>query len=374
MPPRVAMVLPPREGFSEGAVGAIGLLVHRLAAAAGGEVVGRPVDAPFADVPFHPAPPGWGLSGRARYASGVARVLHRLRPQLIEVHNRPEVALRLARHFPRVALFLHNDPQGMRAAATPAERAALLARLAGVVTVSDYLRGRLTHGITATAAVLPNSVDLPMAPRKVRERVILFVGRVVADKGADAFVEACAAALPQLPGWRAEMVGADRFGPDSPPTLFTERVQASARAAGVAMLGYQPHHAVLDRLGRAAIAAVPSRWPEPFGLAALEAMAQGAALICSRRGGLPEVAGDTALYADPDTPGALAAAIVALASDEPRRRTLARAGYERASTFSTGAAADRLHALRTQWLQSGCGSSPICKPRGFFSRRMAASL
>ena len=48
----VATVLPPKEGFSPNAVGAIGLLVHRLARSAGGEVVGRQVDAPFTDVPF----------------------------------------------------------------------------------------------------------------------------------------------------------------------------------------------------------------------------------------------------------------------------------------------------------------------------------
>lgn len=340
------MVLPPREGFSPAAVGAIGLLVHRLARAAGGEVVGRAVDHPFTDVPFHPAAPGWGLSARTRYAAGLVRALKPLRPDLIEVHNRPEIALRLARHFPGVMLFLHNDPQGMRGAATAAERRRLLRTLSGVVTVSEYLRGRMTDGAPGRVEVLHNSLDATPRPRKVRERLILFVGRVVADKGADAFVEACAAALPGLPGWRAAMVGADRFSPDSPATAFTQRVHAAAAAAGVEMLGYQTHQAVLDRLGRAAIAAVPSRWAEPFGLTALEAMASGAALVCSRRGALPEVAGEAAVYADPDAPGALAAALTALAGDDDRRRALAAAGYERSGQFTTAIAAARLSALR----------------------------
>ena len=52
---------------------------------------------------------------------------------------------------------------------------------------------------------------------------MLFAGRVVSDKGADAFVQACAGALPRLPGWRAEMLGADRFGADSPETPFCAR-------------------------------------------------------------------------------------------------------------------------------------------------------
>ena len=86
-------------------------------------------------------------------------------------------------------------------------------------------------------------------------------------------------------------------------------------------------------MSRAAICVVPSRWPEPFGLSALEAMAHGAALICSRRGALPEVAGDTALYANPEAPGATAAAILHLAEDTDRRETLKWAAHARAATF-----------------------------------------
>jgi glycosyltransferase involved in cell wall biosynthesis len=97
---------------------------------------------------------------------------------------------------------------------------------------------------------------------------------------------------------------------------------------------------------RAAIVVVPSRWEEPFGLVALEAMACGAALICSPRGGLPEVAGETALYADPDQPDAVAAAICALACDVGRRATMAAAARLRSEGFGAPAAAARLLALR----------------------------
>jgi UDP-glucose:(glucosyl)LPS alpha-1,2-glucosyltransferase len=350
---RVATVLPPREGFSPGAVGAIGLLVHRLAAAAGGDVVGRAVAGPFTDVPFHPATPGWGLSATARYAAGVAHVLRPLAPALVEVHNRPEIAMRLARHFPRVILFLHNDPLGMRGARTARERAALFQRLDAIVTVSAFLRSRLQDAPPGTVRVLPNSIDVPPTIHAGREKLILFVGRVVADKGADAFVAACAAILPRLPGWRAEMVGADRFSPDSPDTPFLERLRVQAAQAGVAMLGYHPHEAAMERLGRAAIAVVPSRWAEPFGLAALEAMAHGAALICSRQGGLPEVAGDAALYADPDAPGALADAIASLATDDAQRHALTAAGRDRARGFGTTPAAAALQALRAEVMTLG---------------------
>lgn len=354
----VAVVLPPKEGFSPGAVGAIGLLVHRLVrAGAPGVVVGRdPGGPPFPDVPFLRAAPAWGLSAASRYARGVAARLRRLRPDLAEVHNRPEVALRLSRLLPGtpVLLVLHNDPQGMRGARDPAQRGALLARLARVVTVSDWLRRRVLDGVTPAPTrpplVLPNCIDLPAEPppADAREPLILYAGRLVADKGADLFVDACAAALPHLPGWRAEMIGADRFGPDSPETPFLRALRPRAAAAGVVLHGHRPHGAVLDAMSRAAVVAVPSRWEEPFGLAALEAMACGAALVCSPRGGLPEVAGDAALYADPARPGALADAFLALARDPARRAALGAAGRARARMFCAPRAARALLALRRE--------------------------
>jgi UDP-glucose:(glucosyl)LPS alpha-1,2-glucosyltransferase len=355
--PRVAMVLPPREGFAPDAVGAIGLLVHRLAARPGRfapDVVGMQVQAPFADVAFRAARLAWIPARQAtRYAAGVARLLCRLRPALIEVHNRPDVALFLASRFPAipVCLFLHNDPQGMRAAGSPAERATLLARLAQVVTVSGFLRERLLEGVANPApdvAVLPNCLDLRAVPPPppTRDQVILFAGRMVADKGADSFVAACARALPDLPGWRAEMIGADRFSPDSPQTRWLRALLPRAEAAGIVLRGYLPHAEVLAAMSRAAIVVVPSRWPEPFGMTALEALATGAALLCAPRGGLAEVVGDAAVRIDPDDVAGMADAIVALARDGACRAGLGEVGRARARRFDVELAGAALDALR----------------------------
>lgn len=362
--PLVAAVLPPREGFGPGRTGAIGLIAHRLTATPGFRTIligGQQAGPTYADTEFHTASPPFWLPGNinTRYAAGAARLLRRLQPALIEVHNRPAVALALARRLPttRISLFLHNDPQSMRSARTPAERQTLLSRLAGVVTVSDYLRRRLLEGVDSPRTmpvVLPNCIDLSgLPPPRQRERVILFVGRVVPEKAPDAFVAACGIALPQLPGWRAEIIGADRFRADSPDTRFVRGVRDAAEVAGVTLLGYRDHPDVLAALAGAAIVVVPSRWQEPFGLAALEAMASGAALICSPRGGLPEVAGDAALYTDPDDTQAMAAAMVSLAQDEARREALAEAGRTRAQQFDVRHAAARLSALRREILAAG---------------------
>ena len=153
-PDPIAIVLPPREGFSPGAVGAIGLLVHRLTRAGlDGVVVGRPCANPFPDVPYIPAPPGLGLGPPARYAAGIKRVL--ADPRLIEVHNRPNVALALQRRLPRakIVLVLNNDPLGMRSVARA------LRSVDRVIAVSSWVAGRV--GIPAT--VIPNCIDMPAA-------------------------------------------------------------------------------------------------------------------------------------------------------------------------------------------------------------------
>lgn len=364
-----AIVLPPKEGFSAGAVGAIGLLVHRLVrAGADGVVLGRACAEPFADVRFEPVRPGLGFSRAGRYAAGVAAAVRRLwpgLPKLIEVHNWPEIALRLVRTGVPVTLILNNDPQGMRGAKTAAERAVLLGRLAGVACASEWLRGRMLDGVSGTVAVLHNCIDLPPPPNPARDRLILFAGRMVADKGADVFVAACAQALPGLPGWRAEMIGADRFSPDSPETPFLRALRPAAAAAGIVLRGHQPNAVVLEAMGRAAIVAVPSRWAEPFGLVALEAMAAGAVVVHSRRGGLPEVVGDTGVVVDPEAPADWATAFYGIGGDDRWRGRMSAAGRARAEGFGAGAAAERLLEWRHHVLGAKPSPDPLPAGEGF---------
>src|SRR3954468_10490143 len=157
-PLNVAVVLPPREGFGPGRTGAIGLLARRLVQTPGFRTIvfgGRQDGPVFPNLDFRPVVPRlWPLGNtNIRYAAAVAGALRAIRPALIEVHNRPEIALALAARLPAipVTLILNNDPQGMREASSPMERGDMLRRLAGVITASDYLRRRVLEGIKAPA-------------------------------------------------------------------------------------------------------------------------------------------------------------------------------------------------------------------------------
>ncbi|WP_372501359.1 glycosyltransferase family 4 protein [Tistrella mobilis] len=355
-PADLAILLPPSESFQAANAGAISLSVRDFVRFSGyadrTTVFGARVDEPFAGIRFRGlATRGLAGSRRLAYLLSATRALLTARPKLIEVHNRPEFLPWLMRVAPGAgfALFLHNDPQAMRRFRSAGERRALLARLDTVFCVSGHIRSRLLEGIddpalARKAVVCPIGFDLPVfdARRAViaapRDPVVLFVGRIVQDKGADLFVEAAAAALADRPGWRAVMVGADR-----PPEGATARAAAvspfeaavRARVAAInagrdrpliEMTGFRTYDQVLDLYGRAAMAVVPSVWDEPFGRTAVEAMAMGCPLIATERGGLRDIVHGAGLTLDPATPDALAAAIGALADDPARREALARNG------------------------------------------------
>ena len=353
----VITVLPPSERFAAGEAGAIALLARRMATQTETIIGQPPLGAAFPGIHFVPVTPAFRpYSLTRRYAVAVARAVKKLKPDLLEVHNRPDLALLLRKLCPSVPvmLLLHNDPCFMRCARTTEERTKL-ARTLQVVAVSEWIRNRfLSENVTASVSILPNSIAIAdMPPRSpVRDKLILFAGRVVADKGVDTFVAACRDTLLIRPDWRAEIIGADRFGPDSPETPFIARLRPQAKAGGVSLPGYKPHDEVLTAMARAAIVVVPSRWAEPFGMAALEAMASGAALIVSDRGSLPAVVGEAGLYCNPDDVSSLTQCLLRLTDDARLRQSMGEAALKRARTFDVTAIKQQRAKLHQSILHS----------------------
>ena len=87
----------------------------------------------------------------------------------------------------------------MRRARTPAERRSLLATSPASPPPRPTCRRACSTAWNPPRVpeILPNCIDLAaLPPPAPRENVLLFAGRVVADKGADAFVAACARRCP----------------------------------------------------------------------------------------------------------------------------------------------------------------------------------
>lgn len=80
---------------------------------------------------------------------------------------------------------------------------------------------------------------------------------------------------------------------------------------------------------------------EGFGIAVIEAMAAGKAIIAADVPGLSEVVGDAGVLVAPENPAALAAAINALLASPDKQRDLSRASLARAELFDIERTVDR---------------------------------
>jgi len=84
---------------------------------------------------------------------------------------------------------------------------------------------------------------------------------------------------------------------------------------------------------------------EGFGLPVLEAMAYGKAIVVSRGGALPEVAGSAGISVDPDDIDAFAEAIAHVLEDTSHRESMEQASLAQAEKFSWEASATALACL-----------------------------
>ncbi len=160
---------------------------------------------------------------------------------------------------------------------------ALLPRVTNVA-ISEAIREHI--GLPAT--VIGNPYDdrvfrlLPVA----RDKTLVFLGRLVSDKGADLLLRAMK--ILSDDGIRPDLTIIGR-GPEE------QNLRNQARDLGlngqVTFAGQRSGHELADLLNRHRIMVVPSRWPEPFGIVALEGIACGCAVIGSKDGGLAEAIG-----------------------------------------------------------------------------------
>jgi glycosyltransferase involved in cell wall biosynthesis len=150
----------------------------------------------------------------------------------------------------------------------------------------------------------------------------LVVARLAPEKGVDVAIDACRlAGMPLVvagdgPERAAlERRAGDRVGAgDGADGGAGERANRGAGGSGVRFVGHVDDRELAELRAGAALALVPSRSAETFGLAAAEAMAAGLPVVASAVGALPELVEPDALVAPGDA-GALAAAIARVAGD-----------------------------------------------------------
>ncbi len=115
---------------------------------------------------------------------------------------------------------------------------------------------------------------------------IVFVGRLVSDKGLDMLLEAMASLQKSGLRPRLTVIGS---GPEM--GALQNQVEHLDLGAQVCFAGALQGDMLASELSRHQILVVPSRWAEPFGIVALEGVACGCVVLGSAGGGLPEAIG-----------------------------------------------------------------------------------
>jgi spore coat protein SA len=293
----------------------------------------------------------------------------RLRPcDVIHIHNRPQwvKVLRGFGYQGMIVLHLHNDHLGHWTATMLDE---LAPSLQTVAVCSDYLRNTFEAKSPALAAktkVILNGVNtnLFFLREELRQpKTIFFAGRFDPEKGLLQLVEAFSRVLKVHPDAKLVISGSTAFGVHA-LTPYVREVEALAASivkhhpGSVQFTGYLHHDRDLPPwFQKATFLASPSIFQEPFGLVNAEAMACATPVVGSKRGGIPEVLGDTGLLIDPEDIAGFADAMSMLLGNPEYTVKLGRAAYQRChEMFDWQIVAQRWNTLLHHPVQAGAES------------------
>lgn len=177
----------------------------------------------------------------------------------------------------------------------------------------------------------------------------LFYGAIEPKKNVSRLVDAYAASGSKLPliiaggsGWqnRADLrkIRDERF------TNFRIDGNVVRRERQVRRLEFLPHDQLVTLVRGARALLFPSIY-EGFGLPVIEAMALGTPVLTSNASSLPEIAGDSALIADPYSVDDIMRGIIAIEADSDLRCELQQRGRVQANRFSQKAYDAQLRQL-----------------------------
>ena len=295
------------------------------------------------------------------YGQQVATDLQSVGAEIIHVQNFSQFVPWIRRRNPRAKVVLHMHADWL----AELNRRWLQPRLEAadaIVCCSGYYAngirgawpqfGSRVHVVYNGAAPEELTEIGERSLRLEEARRILFVGRVVPDKGLHILIEAFNGLVEELPHLELAIVGPipmiaraslaihtstepmvrelAKFGGARFDRYLRSRLTPAA-AKRVTITGEVPRRELLHHYRDSDLLVLPSILPEGFGIPIVEAACCGIPTVATRRGGMPEVIvnGETGCLVEAGDAAGLRAAMANLLKDDARRRKMGQAARAR---------------------------------------------
>jgi glycosyltransferase involved in cell wall biosynthesis len=216
-----------------------------------------------------------------------------------------------------------------------------------LVTTSQVMKERLEAEGVGPCRIIPNGCEerQPRPPLGDEPR-LAYAGRLSPEKGIGTLLHAFKRVLERVSEARLRIVG------DGPQRAGLERVAGQLGIGGkVEFVGPMQAAEMERKLESAWVQAIPSKWEEPFGMVAIEAMMRGTAVVASNSGGLRDIVRDgvTGLLIVPGDVEVWSKALTRMLTDRHLCEVMGTAGREVAlEEYTVERAVDRVVSLHAE--------------------------
>jgi len=284
---KIAILLPYKENYTKKLAGAASLWVHdynKYSKLSKGIIIYgnlndnlKPLSKNFKNIQIKTKL----FSKTKEYTNKFLKLIIKKKPNIIEIHNRPESVHMIlnAEITSELILVFHNNPLELNGSKSISERITLLEKCFKIFFVSNWVKNKFFENLPFTnknncEIIHPWTSPLNKFPKK--EHIITFSGKLNYSKGYDLFSDVIPKILNKHKLWKAVVLGSE---PREKIILNHPRIKKC---------GWVSFNEASDYYKQSSIVVVPSRWEEPFGRTAMEGAANGCATIISNRGGLKE--------------------------------------------------------------------------------------
>lgn len=236
---------------------------------------------------------------KSHYREFVLERIREIQPNVVQVENRPDFALKMKRTFPNlpVILNLHSTTFVGPRHVAPNQVPVILKACDKVVFNSHYLKevykrrfrlGSFGRDIVIYPGVEKSVHWTPSGPThssSSRPLKLLFVGRVIRQKGLHVLISAVNDLRKK--GYNVELTIVGRT--PAWQKSYEKSIQNMIRDEHIRRVGFVAPKDLAQYYNEAHVFICPSQRDEAFGLVNLEALSAGLPVIASAQGGIPEI-------------------------------------------------------------------------------------